>query len=167
MSVAWNEFSWEAFATLTTGLGAVAAAAWVGLRQTSISNQQTKILDRQTQLAELTLKQELFDRRAKIYNSVQDFIAYEVTNDPVGHTVPQDYYLAVNTARFLFSPEVTTRLSEVSDKIEQRRALRKKIANMPQGDTRKPLTEEFVQLDEWLRNRLDTLDELFQEMAMF
>ena len=52
----WSAFSWEAFATLATGLAAVGGAVWILMRQ-QLS------LDRQVELQELKLRSDLFDRR--------------------------------------------------------------------------------------------------------
>ena len=41
----WNQFSWEAFATLATGILAVAAAAWVGYGQLKLQRRQTELLE--------------------------------------------------------------------------------------------------------------------------
>jgi hypothetical protein len=43
--IAWSELSWEAFATLATGVLAVAAAAWVGAGQLRLQRRQTELLE--------------------------------------------------------------------------------------------------------------------------
>ena len=50
-SVAWCSFSWEAFATLTTGLLAVGGAIVIAKLQMHILTRQTEIADRQTDIA--------------------------------------------------------------------------------------------------------------------
>lgn len=55
----FDYLSWEAFATLLTGLVAIAAAYLVGLRQ-------AKILERQAEIEAIKVRVELFDRRMKI-----------------------------------------------------------------------------------------------------
>lgn len=75
--VAWDNFGWDAFATLATGIAAVSAATWVGLRQIRISDRQSSIQDaqRREQVAAaerdyLLQKQEfrlaLFDKRFQV-----------------------------------------------------------------------------------------------------
>ena len=57
MSIDWSEFSWEAFATLVTGIAAVAAAWWVARNQIEIQKRQTK-------LSENDLKIQLLEKRS-------------------------------------------------------------------------------------------------------
>jgi hypothetical protein len=57
LSIHWETFSWEAFATLT----AVIAAGWVGWNQ-------VKIQRRQTIFVEYDLKIQLLDKRPQIYH---------------------------------------------------------------------------------------------------
>lgn len=69
VEIFWQEFSWEAFATLSTGLATVAAAGVLGARQISIARRQTEISaaqsdnDVQLRLQELRMAL-LYDRRA-------------------------------------------------------------------------------------------------------
>jgi nucleoside permease NupC len=46
----WSSFIWEVFATLATGLAAVAAALVIGLRQMGIAKDQVAIADRQSRI---------------------------------------------------------------------------------------------------------------------
>src|SRR5690606_10330340 len=106
----WTEFTWDAFSTLATGLGAVIAAVIVGLRQagiadrqTSISHQQTKVLAKQVDLDELKLRSDLFDRRLQIYYYTGRYIEAQMTNDGAPDVETRnDFLLSMNSARFLF-----------------------------------------------------------------
>jgi hypothetical protein len=64
LNIAWSAFSWEAFATLTTGVFAVVAASWVGYNQ-------VKIQKRQTQLIENELKIQLLEKRSICVTSMR------------------------------------------------------------------------------------------------
>jgi hypothetical protein len=75
-AIAWTDFSWEAFATLATGIGAVVAAIVVGLRQAGISDRQSRILERQVGLDELKLRSDLFDRRFAVYEATRKFVGH-------------------------------------------------------------------------------------------
>ena len=55
--IEWQSFSWEAFATLFTGLAAVAGAVTIGLKQTKIQQSQHLI-------SETTVRIALFERRS-------------------------------------------------------------------------------------------------------
>lgn len=121
----WQAFTWEAFATLSTGVGAVIAALVIGLRQaeiqrrqTKISERQTLILLRQTQLAELTLRKELFEKRHRIYILTYRLLQAtrsmpkEEQNEAV-----REFALAKDQAKFLFRPSVSERLEEIFQKV--------------------------------------------------
>ena len=110
-SVAWCSFSWEAFATLTTGLLAVGGAIVIAKLQMHILTRQTEIADRQTDIAagqaeleRVKLRSELFDRRAKVVHAF----------NADGH-IPLDerntnFREAIAIADFLFRPAVAARL---------------------------------------------------------
>tara|TARA_R110000787_G_scaffold70728_1_gene157312 strand:+ start:2118 stop:2645 length:528 start_codon:yes stop_codon:yes gene_type:complete len=117
-SVAWCSFSWEAFATLTTGLLAVGGAIVIAKLQMHILTRQTEIADRQTDIAagqaeleRVKLRSELFDRRAKVVDATRAwFHAFNAD----GH-IPLDerntnFREAIAIADFLFRPAVAARL---------------------------------------------------------
>lgn len=112
--IAWTEFSWEAFATLTGGILAVVAALAVGIRQTQISRDQTTILARQVHLAELEQKIALYDKRMEIFHSANDFLVEVLhhTGSPPPET-RNDYLKCLNLSRFLFSPALFNKLNEI------------------------------------------------------
>ncbi len=77
--------SWEAFATLITGISAVGAATYVAMRQQEITERQVK-------LAELTLRSDLFSHRFDVYEVTRKFLGHIVA-----HATPPDG----NLERFL------------------------------------------------------------------
>jgi hypothetical protein len=58
VGIAWTQFSWEAFATLATGLAAVVAALVVGWRQTGIAGRQNDQLAQQSEYARQTAERD-------------------------------------------------------------------------------------------------------------
>ena len=113
MIIYWETFTWEAFATLLTGVSAVGGAVWVGIRQSGISYRQTQILDRQVRLEELTLKNALFDRR---YSYFQLFATYAqgIKN---GAELPKgledEFVTKSREAKFLFPSDLVTLVEKV------------------------------------------------------
>lgn len=91
-SIDWSAFTWEAFATLVTGLAAVCGATAIGFRQirtqTEIANgqadiarrqsdimgRQTEIMGFQAEVERATLRASIFDRRLLVHKSISDFI---------------------------------------------------------------------------------------------
>jgi hypothetical protein len=78
----WAAFSWEAFATLATGLAAVGAAIIVGYRQIGLTSRQLDVLSEQAKLGEAaslrdhslkiqTLQLELLERRMSVVDEIR------------------------------------------------------------------------------------------------
>jgi len=97
----FDYLSWEAFATLLTGVLAVGAAYWIGQRQTGIASTQTSIqkeqaeiqreqaeiqreqLALQAQLAELEkfkFRQIMFDARYEVYQASRTWLVATIQN---------------------------------------------------------------------------------------
>lgn len=107
--VAWCSFSWEAFATLVTGLLAVGAAVWIGLKQMAITR-------RQVSLEQLKLRSELYDRRMEIYSATKEWLGAFIQGQGFPNDQRRQKFIdAVYTSEFLFRPEVSQRLRELYD----------------------------------------------------
>lgn len=105
--IAWCGFSWEAFATLATGLAAVTGAYRLGGRQ-------IKILHRQTTLQESQFKIGIFERRMDIFRAVEQLIFGVVgVGGPASDEIEQDFLIAKQEARFLFSKDISEFLTEI------------------------------------------------------
>jgi hypothetical protein len=112
--IVWTDFTWEAFATLVTGLSAVAAATFVGLRQVGIASRQSQILDRQVALADLGLREKLFERRFAIYEATKIYLLHIVQHaDEPNADTKRAFQVALNEAEFLFSADVHARLTSL------------------------------------------------------
>ena len=119
-SVLWCAFTWEAFATLTSGALAVGAAGGVAYFQTRISKRQTDILDEQRKIAaeqvaleSLKLRSELFQERMKIYNSTLTWLSV-ISVDARTPTFDEDaaFINGLRSSRFLFRPAAINYLEE-------------------------------------------------------
>ncbi len=99
--------SWEAFATLITGISAVGAATYVAMRQQEITERQVK-------LAELTLRSDLFSHRFDVYEVTRKFLGHIVAHaTPPDGNLDQEYLSALGRAQFLFSPPVHENLKDI------------------------------------------------------
>lgn len=104
--VAWCNFSWEAFATLFTGIIAVAGVVWV-------SSRQSKIMQTQIELERLKLKAELFDRRLAVYvTTVEWFNEFFREGRTPNPTSTRALVEAERRAKFLFRPLVSEKMDE-------------------------------------------------------
>lgn len=105
-SVIWCGLSWEAFATLFTGVLAVLAAVVVGRQQIGISAKQTDILDRQVRLQEMSLREALFERRMAVFNVVQLFLADVLRDGVIRRSLESRFLEALGQIPLLFRPQV-------------------------------------------------------------
>lgn len=113
LAVDWAEFTWQAFATLMTGVLAVVAATSVALRQIAL---QKQIADTANQTALLKIKTDLFDKRVAVYEDVRVWI--DTVIDTANNATSQDHATmraAIDRSQFLFAPAVTTRLHDLFD----------------------------------------------------
>jgi len=114
-------FEWGDFATLTTGLLAVIGAVWVGMRQVeitdrqaNISEQQTKILDRQITLQSLSFKVDLHDRRLKIYSDVKSY-AHSIWSREDFNELKRsgNIIVSLEASKFLFNDAIHAKIREI------------------------------------------------------
>lgn len=67
MTVYWSDFSWEAFATILTGIAAVGGAIWVG-------SKQVKLLDQQRIQTDTNLRIQLLERRGACISQMREVV---------------------------------------------------------------------------------------------
>lgn len=110
----WSTFTWEAFATLLTGVLAVGAAVYIGRRQVAISDRQGRILEKQVGLDALKHRSDLFERRFEIYEASARFLGAIVTHaaEP-DREIEMRFLSAMNASKFLFAPNVAADLKEI------------------------------------------------------
>ena len=102
----FDYMSWEAFATLFTGIAAVAGAVVIGWRQ-------QRIIQGQAEIERLTLDASLFDRRLKIvdsFNKLRQSLKWRAS-DP--SEALADFAKASEVAVFLFPMTTADLISEI------------------------------------------------------
>jgi len=110
-NIAWCGFTWEAFATLMTGVLAVGAAVYVGRRQTKIMDEQTAIAKRQVDLEHLKLRADLFDRRMAVFETTDRWLGeFWAHGKPATGDIERDFICATDTAKLLFRPAVAEQM---------------------------------------------------------
>jgi len=112
MSVNFESFSWEAFATLATGFAAVSAASVVAWRQIAISRAQTLIQSHLADIESLKLRAALFEKRWEVYEATARFLAAMTVKArfPEDGAITHDFQLAMDKSQFLFREAVHGRL---------------------------------------------------------
>lgn len=169
----WQEFTWEAFATLLTGLAAVVAAVIVGLRQAAIQREQvavaarqTKILDRQTALAELTLRNDLFEKRHDVYRATKNLLIKAVQNGgwvSYNDSIRHDFLIAMDKATFLFRPSVKNDLQVIWEKVNEGTFVHDEMQALYQreGHYGQDFPKQSYDISIWITGRLPTLSDVF------
>lgn len=102
--------SWEAFATLFTGLVALGGAIWLGVRQTGIQLAQIELLKVQSDLHDLEVRTALFDRRLEVYSATRDVLNELISTTRFPEQAFPAFLGAIEIGRLLFSEEVVSRL---------------------------------------------------------
>lgn len=162
-----------AAATFVTGVLAVGGAIYVGLRQAdiqakqaSVAERQTKILDRQTALAELTLRNDLFEKRYAVYSATNDLLV-RATRDggwiDHGDPIENRFLIAKDKAKFLFRPSVTADLQEIWKTVCQGTAVHKTMTAIydREGHYGEGNSDRMLEILNWLYERLTSLSDIF------
>jgi hypothetical protein len=162
----WSEFTWEAFATLATGLAAV-IAAW------NLGRKQTKIQQAQVEIQNLTLRSELFDRRYKLCEATRTFLLKIFVLGGEGQLSltadwTQNFLHALQEARILFSSNVFIGMDEVWKKAVDYSGLQEEMArtfreagHYGEGN---PARQREGMI--WFGKRMETLPDLFEELNL-
>lgn len=103
--VVWCSFSWEAFATIFTGLAAVGGAYL-------IARLQLRNMDHQTTVERLKLRRDTFELRWEVYRATADWLRawFQEGDRPTGE-VDSNFLWAIEKSKFLFRPEVARQLN--------------------------------------------------------
>jgi hypothetical protein len=101
----WSLFSWEAFATLLTGVLAVGAASWVGWNQLQLQKRQTRLIEND-------LKIQLLEKRTICVNDMRDIHYAWMRNAKLSNEEMFKFHKLMEQAKLLFPARVTQKLDE-------------------------------------------------------
>ncbi len=161
MGIEWTAFSWEAFATLVTGLAAVGAAWRVGSRQMAI-------LEQQNSLKEQELRISLLQQRLEVYDAVKAFLDAVCSSSKLpAPDVVLEFKKARTNARFLFSEEINDLLKNISTKSMQLDFFTQKNRNPAYWGSQVTESEakQALEITAWLLDTLQKLHEKFAETS--
>lgn len=145
-AIYWDQFTWEAFATLLAALLAVAGAVAVGLRQVAIQQ-------RQAEIADLEVRSTLWRERLAVYDATRAYLAHIVTKasvpgrpapslatggPPVAPEIAAAFFAAMDRAQFLFQPTVHQNLVDIWRTAEELATVRNS-ADISYEPTKTPL----------------------------
>ena len=104
--------SWEAAATIFTGLLAVGGATTVGALQLKILNEQKNISLELKNLETLKAKSDLFDKRLKVYIHTRDWLEEFLKNGArPENEIASNFAQSLEEAEFLFGSEMFKKLN--------------------------------------------------------
>jgi len=161
-AIAWCDFTWDAFATLITGLSAVGGAVAVGMRQMRILHQQTAIQEQQ-------LRSELFDRRYRVFERAEGFLLdVFASGDRPSREAQLEFRTAMGEARFLFDQKVWAGLDEIWQKWAAYQVLKATMKSTfdREGHHGDGNPEKEANSLLWFHDRTNTLAELFDELRL-
>jgi hypothetical protein len=163
--LALAELDWQAIATLITGALAVVGAVWIGLRQLAITRHQNDISAEQARLAELTLRDQLFDKRLAVYNGIAGFLGAIVRQRSFpSREIEVAFLSALGASRFLFSLPTYQGIQVIWDRALEFRVLKIRMRTPPKDNSAR--ADQSKQEDDavaWFFDRLQTLPDLFGE----
>lgn len=99
--------SWEAFATLVTGMLAVGAAVWVGLKQQNITAQQLEN-------EKLALKLELFEKRYEFYDVLTRYIRATRFRNGVSYALEKEFSAKSRKGLLLFPKSAASLIADIT-----------------------------------------------------
>jgi hypothetical protein len=158
----WCAFTWEAFATLATGLAAVVAAYLIGRRQVQIQQAQTHLQER-------SLRFQLLDRRYSVFDRTEALLL-EIVRTAKGPSreCERNFLIAKGEARFLFDNSVLIGLQEIWEKsvgydalCQEMERIYREHGHYGEGNPKRNHDQIL-----WISNRLGTLPELFDSMKL-
>jgi hypothetical protein len=162
LPIYWCAFSWEAFATLVTGLAAVAAAFCIGRKQIEITKQQVDI-------QELAVRSELFDRRYDVFDRTEKFIwSVMREGDFLNDDTARDFVVAKGVSRFLLCQLVSDGLQEIWQQACELNQIQKNMNASYQRDQNFGEGNPDLKLQQnlWFAEKLRTLPTLFEELQL-
>lgn len=158
--IAWCAFTWEAFATLATGLSAVLAAYRVGKMQVEIQRRQTDIQNQALRLS-------LFERRYKIYEATEAFlIDVFSSNTNFDRDVQREFIRQKRESIFLFDGALENDLDEIYQEVQKFWILKREMYDLfeKEGHYGAGNPEKKAEIQNWISERLGSLPELFHAM---
>lgn len=145
--------SWEAFATLITGILAVGAAVWVGLKQQKITAQQLEN-------ERLSLRLELFEKRYEFYDVLTRYIRATRFKNGVSAILEREFAAKSRKGLLLFpksSADLINKIASLGDEYQDLA----EVKVSPEDSIRKPALARRKAI----RARQDELFQAFDSIA--
>lgn len=119
LQINWSAFSWDAFATLATGLAAVFAAWRVGNRQVALLAEQQNFVNQQAEQAREIKLQELrislIDRRSECIHIMRELTDVFFRNARLERDQWPNLTRVLNSSRLIFPIEISDDIGKILD----------------------------------------------------
>lgn len=164
MTIYWDAFTWQAFATLVAGGAAVVAAVYVVRKQTAITARQADIQAKQVELQAMQLRAALFDRRIKVYDATFEWLRviaahgympgdFERTTDET-RVIEHAFYRAIYASQLLFGRGMYAKLEALRQRAIEWTLLKQNDEHAKAGDIYMELVQLTERLDDFFGDEL-------------
>lgn len=163
----WLGFTWQAFATLSTGAMAVGSALFVGLKQVGIAQRQVGIAEKQAEIqrqqaetAQMTLREKLFERRFELFCDMEKAFDDAQKDHPNPFEMTPERSRVVLSARFLFPENVREALRPALEQFRVVKGVKeKKLSDESDEDHASRLKEAKAELRRLYRAFAERMEE--------
>jgi hypothetical protein len=123
-----------------------------GLATPAIAAASVVIAWQQKRLADIRLRNDLFDRRVRTYDAAQKLIRCAIRELPVPLEDLQEYLFAINSAEFLFPPDVVSYLRKLQSIVGRLNISQARISQS--GGSNTSAVNEKDKLLQWLVDQI-------------
>jgi hypothetical protein len=175
LSICWSCFDWDAFSTLITGLAAVSAALFVGLKQSKISgelkNLQAQQVKDDLKLRKQTLRLELLERRSDSIQKMREISNTFLIEGSISREQWFELRTVLHQAQLLYPDNIVVDIEKAltASMKSQHYAQRAENYFQKQKDDegQKQLTKQFEADDELFSVMPNLLDRMIAESRVF
>jgi hypothetical protein len=160
LNIHWEMFSWEAFATLMTGILAVGAASWVGWNQLQLQKRQTRLIEND-------LKIQLLDKRIVCVEQMREISDSWSRNTSFSNEEWAKFYLLFRQAELLYPPRVTKKFDDTMKAIfrqkQNNNRSQQHYQKSEENEGDKYLDQAFAEEEKIMKLMPNLLDEIIDD----
>lgn len=149
------------FAALTPIVGLL-ITLYIAFRQEKLATAQQELYRRNTQVDERNFKLSMYDLRKKVYESIQQALAYVLREGEFTNEELRKFISGTAEAQFLFDgEEIKDEVEIIRKKLIKLMVTRSKYKDLPVGEERTRLVGEESDLLEWLYDEFSVVAKVF------
>ena len=162
----WPLDMWVKVAQIVTALLTPAIAVWIGILSSRIQHQQSTIQKQQANTSHLQFRLALMERRMKVFNATQEFIALVLREARIETLEPLFTLLReTRESQFLFGSEISGYIDELYKKGARLHAIA--AASRPRDIIRPEDIPVAYEINVWFSGQIDIAREKFLKYLDF